>query len=190
MLRDIIIVSFMATILVVQEEALSFIPNFQFTFLLIITYSVVFGFKRTFFIITIHVVLDNIFMGTFNLFALCPMFFSYILIDAVICLFKVKSAIKLAFLSILFSLIYAISFIPFGLFILDVKLEQYIIADIPYDLILICTNFLLVLWTYEPLSRSLTTLLDNYEMKQCYDKIDYEDANEQEDNYENKWNLK
>ena len=183
MLRDIIIVSFMATILVVQEEALSFIPNFQFTFLLIITYSVVFGFKRTFFIITIHVILDNIFMGTFNFFALCPMFFSYVLIAGVICLFKVTNAIKLAFLSIIFSLVYAISFIPFGLYILDVKLEQYLIADIPYDLVLICTNFLLVLWVYEPLKKTLSMLLADYELKECYDKIEIDD---QEVNYENK----
>ncbi len=188
MLRDIIIVSFMATILVVQEEALSFIPNFQFTFLLIITYSVVFGFKRTFFIITIHILLDNIFMGTFNIFALAPMFFSYTLMSGVICLFKIKKPIPLAFLSILFSLIYAISFIPFGMFILDVKFEQYIIADIPYDLILICTNFLLVLWVYEPLKNVLIHLTSDYEMKDMYDKISNRDEIEESEGgyYENK----
>ena len=162
----------MATILVVQEEALTFIPNFQFTFLLIITYSVVFGFKRTFFIILIHVLLDNLFMGTFNFFALCPMFFSYVLIAFVISFFKITNSIKLAFLSIVFSLIYVISFIPFGLYILDVKLEQYIIADIPYDLILICTNFILVLWIYEPLKKALTMLVADYEMKNNYDEIE------------------
>ena len=125
-------------------------------------------------------------MGTFNLFALCPMFFSYIFIAGVISLFKITDAIKLAFLSILFSLVYAISFIPFGLYILDVKLEQYIIADIPYDLILICTNFLLVLWVYEPLRRALNMLLANYEMNDCYKEIDQEDISNQEVNYENK----
>ena len=176
MLRNIAIISFMATILFVQEEALTIIPNFQFTFLLIITFSVVFGFKRTFFIILIHVLLDNLFMGTFNLLAIAPMLFSYTMIDLVINAFKIKKAIPLAFLSIIFSLIYIITFIPFGLFILDVKLGQYLIADIPYDLILISTNFLLVLWLYEPLKKAISILIMNYEIKPEYDKIEERDV--------------
>lgn len=182
MLRNIVIIAFMATILVAQEEALTIIPNFQFTFLLIITYSVVFGFKRTFFIILIHVLLDNLLMGTFNVFAICPMLFSYTLIPLVISIFKITNSLKLAFLSILFSLIYVISFIPFGLYILDVKFEQYIIADIPYDLVLICTNFLLVLWVYEPLRKVLNMLIADYEMKNSYDEIEDIEHKEGADN--------
>ncbi|MBP5445886.1 MAG: hypothetical protein J6Y28_06920 [Acholeplasmatales bacterium] len=174
MLRDLIIISFMATVLLVQEEALTFIPNFQFTFFLIVTYSVVFGFKRTFFIVLIHVLLDNFFMGTFNLFAICPMLFSYTLMSFTICIFKIKKPIPLAFIAALFSIVYAACFIPFGLYILDVKLEQYILADIPYDLILICTNFLLVLWAYEPVKKVLENLVLDYRMEVDYDIDDDE----------------
>ena len=116
MLRNIVIISFMATILFVQEEALTIIPNFQFTFLLIITFSVVFGFKRTFFIILIHVLLDNLFMGTFNLLAIAPMLFSYTMIDLIINAFKIKKAIPLTFpvngIAFLLVLFYLSNFSP------------------------------------------------------------------------------
>ena len=98
------------------------------------------------------------------------MMLTYTLLSGTIAFFKIKKPIPLAFLSILFSIIYAVSFIPFGIYILDIKLKQYIIADIPYDLVLICTNFLLVLWAYEPLKKVLDMLILDYKFNPNYDK--------------------
>ncbi|MCR5231688.1 MAG: hypothetical protein K6B64_03480, partial [Acholeplasmatales bacterium] len=63
-IKELCILAFMTVILFIQEELLSFIPNFQFTFLLIAVYTKVFGFKKTSMIVLAHILLDNIFMGS------------------------------------------------------------------------------------------------------------------------------
>lgn len=173
--RELAILSMLTAILFIQEELLSFLPNIQLTFFLIILYSCVLGFSKTLVIILVHTLLDNLVMGSFNIFMILPMFLGYFLIDLIINVFKVKNNVALAFLSIVFSIIYALLFIPTAVFIYDFDFKAYILADIPFDLILICTNFLLVLWLLKPLEKLLNNLYSAF----IYKKI------EESDNYEN-----
>ena len=65
--KDITLIALLTTLLFVQEQALVFIPNVQLTVFLIVFYSKKLGFLRTSLIVAIHVVLDNLVMGSFNL---------------------------------------------------------------------------------------------------------------------------
>ena len=65
--KRIVRIAILASILFVQEFALSFIPNIQLTQCLIAIYYYSLGLVDTLFIVTIHVFLDNLTMGSFNL---------------------------------------------------------------------------------------------------------------------------
>ena len=67
-IKDITIIAFFSAILFVQEQLFSFLPNVQLTVFLIVLYSKVFGFTKTAIIILIHTLLDNIVMGSMNLY--------------------------------------------------------------------------------------------------------------------------
>ena len=66
-IKDMVIIAVCTAILFVQEELLSFLPNIQFTVFLIVLYSKKLGFFKTSFIVIIHTILDNLFMGSFNI---------------------------------------------------------------------------------------------------------------------------
>ena len=63
--KELCILAFLTVVLFIQEELFTFIPNFQFTFLLLAIYVVVLGYKRTSLIVLAHVLLDNLFMGSY-----------------------------------------------------------------------------------------------------------------------------
>ena len=63
--HDISLIALFAAVLFIQEELLTFIPNVQLTIFINIVFKKVWFLKTT--IITIiHVVLDNLVMGSFN----------------------------------------------------------------------------------------------------------------------------
>ena len=107
-IKRLVIISILTAILFVQEQILSFIPNVQLTFLLIILYCKTFNFIESVLMITVHVILDNLLMGSFNLIVVPFMYAGYlvILITLKTIFKKVNSSLGLAFLSILYSLIY------------------------------------------------------------------------------------
>lgn len=159
-IRDLVIISALTTILFVVEQALTFIPNVQLTFLLIIVYSKVLKTKKTLFIILIHVLLDNLFMGSFNFTYLPFMFLGYCIIPITINLFKINSEVTLAFISVLFSIFYCMLFAIPSVFTTGINFVDYIIADIPFTTILSITSFISVLWLCKPLSNKLTDLIN------------------------------
>ena len=65
--KDITLIALLATLLFIQEQALSFIPNVQLTVFLLVLFSKKFGLLKTIIISSIHVILDNLVMGSFNL---------------------------------------------------------------------------------------------------------------------------
>src|SRR5574344_1197180 len=107
-IKRLVIISILTAILFVQEQILSFIPNVQLTFLLIILYCKTFNFIESVLMITVHVILDNLLMGSFNLIVVPFMYAGYlvILITLKTIFKKVNYSLGLAFLSILYSLIY------------------------------------------------------------------------------------
>jgi len=160
--KRLVIISILTAILFVQEQILSFIPNIQLTFLLIILYSKTFDFIESVLMITVHVILDNLLMGSFNLTVLPFMYIGYLIIPITLkTIFrKVNSSIGLALLSILYSLLYCWVFIIPAILILEIPFWTYIIQDIPFEILLVTSSFLSVLWLYKPLKRVLDTQLD------------------------------
>lgn len=152
----------MSAVLIIQETALSFLAGIQFTFILIMVFSRVFGFKKTFFIILLHVILDNLIMGSFNVLTIFPMLVSYSLIALSMQVIKTNNSIILAFLALFYSFMYCFIFIPFGMIFTDVSFMVYLKSDIVFEAILASFNFIVVLWLYNPLLNNLKREYDRY----------------------------
>lgn len=160
-IKDIIIISVLTSILFVLEQVLTFIPNVQMTFLLIIVFSKVLKTYKTLIIILIHVLLDNIFMGSFNIIFIPFMLIGYSIIPILLntCFKKVESETLLAFLSIMFSFIYCFMYIIPNVIIMNINILDYIIADLPFTIILSISSFVSVLWLFRPLKNKLEQLI-------------------------------
>ena len=93
--NEITLLAACIAILFVQEQVLTFIPNFQFTTVLIVIYSRVFGIKKTLIIISVHVLLDNMYMGSIGMpNIVIPMLIAWTIIPLVICtIFKANNNI-------------------------------------------------------------------------------------------------
>lgn len=151
--KRLVILAILTTILFVQEQALSFIPNVQLTFLLLVLYATSFTLIENILIIIVHVILDNLVMGSFNFLFVPFMLAGYLVIPITIkTIFrKVKNPLLLALIGILYSLIYSWMFIIPNVFMLQVPFWTYLIADIPFEIILSLSSFLTILWLYKPL---------------------------------------
>ena len=165
--KDIVLLAMLTTILFVQEQVLSFLPQFQFTVLLILLYSKCLGILKTTIIVIIHVMLDNLVMGFINYIYTPAMLIGWLFIPILSnTLFKkVQDPMPLAFTSILYALLYSWVFIPPSVLLTDIGFIPYIIADIPFELMLAIFSFLTVLWLYKPLEKVLLSLNDSFENK-------------------------
>ncbi len=148
-------------ILFTQEQLLVFLPNVQLTVLLIILFVSVFSFKESIIMITSYVLLDSLYMGGFNLFYMVPMMLAWYLIPVSYhtILRKTKSEHKLALFAMVFGFVYGWMFIPFNMLQLGIpNFWPYLIADLPFELIMATTGFITVLWMYKPLYKVLNDL--------------------------------
>lgn len=150
--KEIVLIGIFSALLFTQEQLLASLPNIQLTIFLIILYSKCFGCKITLFIVFIHTLLDNFYMGSFNLVYFPFMLLGWSLIP--ICLhtiFKnIEDGTHLALCSILFSLLYSwIYIIPNSIYY-GLNPIVYFISDIPFEIILCISSFITTLWLYEP----------------------------------------
>ena len=161
--RDMAIVAVLTTILFVQEELLSFLPNVQLTFFLIILFSKKLGIAKTSIMIFIHVILDNLVLASFNIFLVVAMMVAYMIIPITTnTIFKkVENNIYLALIGILYSFIYSWIMILPSIAIYDLTVEAYLLGDIWWEIVLALSTFVSVLWLYSPCSRLLDNLLEN-----------------------------
>ena len=111
--KDMALIAMFAAILFIQEEALTFLPNIQLTVFLLVFYSKRLGFIRTTLIIIIHVILDNLVMGSFSVIWTPAMFVGWMLIPIVICTIfrKIENFIVLAIMGAVLSFTYCWCFI-------------------------------------------------------------------------------
>ncbi len=168
-LRRLILLAMSVTIIFVQEQLLMFIPNVQFTTLLIVLFVSVFTFKESIVMIIVYVLLDNIYMGTLNPFYMVPMFIGWTLIPVVYhtLLKQTKNANTLAFFGLFMGFVYGWVYIPFVMIQLGMNhFWPYLLADIPFELIMATSNFLTILWLYEPLYRVVSQQMESIE-KTC-----------------------
>ena len=161
---DITLIAVLTAILSIQEFLLTFLPNIQFTVILIVLYSKILKIKRTLIIIFIHVIIDNLLLGSFNIIYFPTMLIGWSLIPILLnTLFsKCNSAFSLALISVLFSFIYCWLFIIPSVLVLKVDFFVYLISDIPFELILASCSFITVYWLYEPLSKVFNNLNNKY----------------------------
>lgn len=165
--KDIALLAMLTAILFVQEQILTFIPQFQFTVLLLVLYSKTLGFLKTSIIIVIHVILDNLVMGSLSYLYTPAMLVGWLIIPLLFTKVfkKVNSPLGLACLSIICSLLYCWSFIPINVLATDVDFWVYIISDIPFEIMLAVYSFLTILWLYKPLEKVMLQLNESYGFK-------------------------
>lgn len=171
--KDIAIMGILTAILFAQEEALTFIPNVQFTFLLITLYTKSLGWKKTMVIVTIHVMLDNLVMGSFNIITVPPMLVGYyIMVLSLGLLFKkIESPLILGLLGIAYAFIYDFCFAFVDAIFLESSFLVWYTMGIVFDIVLATCNFLTIYWLYKPLRRVMDIFTspkeiltsDNYE---------------------------
>lgn len=153
------LIAILSAILLVQQIALSFLPNIQTTVLLIVLYTKVLGFKRTTLIILIHVILYNT-LSPFG--AVIPlhfisMFLGYMVIPVLLqtVFKKLESPLQLACAGLLFGFLYGWAFIPVSVWVLGIPFMTYFIMDLPFEMVMAISNFLTIYWLYQPLSKLL-----------------------------------
>lgn len=158
--NDVAACAMMACVLFVQKEALSFIPDVSLTVLLMIVYSICLGFRRASLIILAYTLLDNLVWGSFNVIYTPFMIVGWMLIPICTCTIfrKVRDPIALAFVSLIYSLVYCWLFIIPQVFILHVEFWQYLLADLPWEGVFAASNFVAVLL----LSNPVIKLIDKY----------------------------
>ncbi len=169
--KRLILIAMCTTVLFVQEQALMIIPNVQFTTLLIVVYASLFRFREIVAIIVVYVLLDNMFMSSFHPVYTPPMFIAWLTIPVVYhtLLRKTKSETKLAFFGLFFGFYYGWVFIPFRMFEMGVgSFWNYLLLDIPFQIIMAVSNFLTILWIYRTLYDTLSNELVSLESENGY----------------------
>jgi len=167
-LRRLIFLAMSVTIIFVQEQALMFIPNVQFTVLLIVLFVSVFTLRESLAMIFVYVLLDNLYMGTFNPFYMIPMFTGWAMIPVFYhtILRGTKNEVKLAVFGIFFASIYGFMFVPFNMIQTGIyNPVPYILADLPFQLVMAVSNFFTILWLYQPLYKVVSKELEQLELQ-------------------------
>ena len=157
--KRLVRIAIFASLMFVQEFVLSFIPNIQLTQCLIAIYYYAFGLVDTLFIILIHVFLDNLIMGSFNLIYTPAMLVGWMLLPIILHIFKSKqNKFFVATLVGIHAIMYSLCFALANSLMLEVSFLTYFISDIPFEVILIVNGFVTTLL----LKDKLVLLLQKY----------------------------
>lgn len=152
--KKLLMIAFAIAITFTQEQLLLILPNIQFTVLLMFVFASVFTKKEMFIYVLGYVLIDSLYMGAFNPFYMMPMMLAWFSIAWFYQYFLKGSnnIYKKASIAFLFGFVYGWVFIPFTMIQTGVdSFLPYLIADLPYEIIMGTTGFLTVLWGYEPL---------------------------------------
>lgn len=165
-IKDVVVIATCISIVFVQEQILSVLPNIQLTILLLVLYSKKLGLIKTSIIVIIHSFLDCLVIGSLNLYYFPFMLIGWLLIPIIINLFfkKTESVIILSIMGIVFALLYSwVYIIPNVLIpnesISKLGLINYLAADILFEVLLAGSSFLSILWLYNPCSKVFDKVL-------------------------------
>ena len=163
-IKDITLIAIFTTILFVQEQLLSFIPNVQLTVFLLVIYSKVLDFKKTSIIVLLHTLLDNIINGSMNIIYFPFMLLGWMLIPIFITTVfkKTENRLILGLLGIAFSFIYWWLFMIPQIIIYNVNIFEYLLSDLFFEIALAISSFLTILWLYGVTSKFLRNILKKY----------------------------
>lgn len=133
-----------------SELALSFLPNFSFTPLLFAVYFYTRNRYNSLLLILIYILLQGI-IWSFN-FYLISMYMGWVVWLILVNLLKMKYNLgNLVFISIMFGVVYGLSFLPLTWLVYRIDPWVYIIADIPFQLNMIISNLITMLLLFDPL---------------------------------------
>ena len=154
-IKDITLIAAFTTILFVQEQLLSFIPNVQLTVFLLVFYSKKLGLIKTLVITLVYVILDSLFMGGMNIYFTPVMLIGWLIIPITLCtIFKnVNSNIILSILGVIYSFIYSWLYIIPNVILFNIDWFAYFIADIAWEIVLAGSSFISILVLYNPMSK-------------------------------------
>ena len=159
--KKLLMIAIAISITFVQEQMLLFLPNIQFTVLLVLVFSSFFTIKESVIYIIGYVILDSLYMGGFNLFYMVPMLLAWTLVPIGyhFILRKTENEFSLALFALVFGFVYGWMFIPFNM--LQTGIDNfwvYLSADIMFEIIMAATGFVTVYWLYKPLSKVLRNI--------------------------------
>ena len=154
--RRLTLLSLLTAVLFAQEAALTFLPNIQATFLLVLLYGACVGMGGGTMIVTVHVLLDNLLFGSLSPLLLLPMWVGYEVTllagyflrrrsEYTVCVAGVLCAALYCFL---FAGTYVVTCISRGS---SIALGAYLVADLPFMALLVGSTALSVLFLYRPL---------------------------------------
>lgn len=146
------------------EQALTFLPNIQVTVVLLILFSKAFSFKESMLIVFAHTFLDNLYMGSLNLLYFPAMLIGWSLIP--ICchtfLKRVENPYILGVFGIFQASAYGFLFVIPNMMLYEIfDPRVYIIADIPFQILMAVSSFTSITVLYRPLVKSLRKLMRN-----------------------------
>ncbi len=153
-LKRMIMIAMSITILFAQKQMLMFLPNIQLTTVLILLFVTLFTFRESVLIIVGYVLLDSLFIWGFNPIYTPAMLIAWTLIPVLwhTVLNRTLNVRTLAFFGLFFGFLYGWVFIPFTMIQVGIfDIRPYLIADLPFELLMAGSNFVTILWLYEPL---------------------------------------
>ncbi len=165
-LRRMILVAMAITIVFVQEQVLMIVPNVQLTVALLVIYARVFSLKENITLIFVYVLLDSLYMGTLNPFYMTPMLIGWSLIPISLHIFlpKTNNEKTLALFGLVFSFVYGWVFIPFHMIQTGIHTWwPYLLADIPFQIVMGVSSYISILWVYQPLVRLIRQEMEKLE---------------------------
>ena len=138
-------------IIFAQEEALTVIPNVQLTVLLLMIYGAVVGPIWGSVIVLAHCFLDNALMGSLMPYVFIPMAIGWEIVMLFGWISKKWPLIVKVILSVVGALIYCWLFVLFNkLMVPAIDIKKYIIADIPFEIVLMCSSGISIALLYKP----------------------------------------
>lgn len=145
---------FFTTIVFVLELGLSTFPNINLTFVLFLILFQQYKIGVSMQYIGVYMMLQGVWWG-FDLY-LIPMFIAWVGFAMVANTIKRLDNVLQSFIIGGYAIVYAASFIPISVVLYGIPLVAYIIADIPFTMILIINNFLTVLWLKPLITHRIT----------------------------------
>lgn len=163
---DLVVIAIFTAIIFVVEQALSMIPNVQLTVFFFVLYTRLLGSKKTLFIVVVHTLLDNLYMGTLIWHLVTPMMIGWSLIPILLgtVLKKAQSVIALTLFAFGFGFLYGMTFIPFQAYVWGYDYWLYFIYDLPFEFAMAISGALSVALLYQPVHFYLNQELSKYDL--------------------------
>lgn len=172
LVKDICTIAVCAALIFAQEYVLMGIPNVQFTFALIIVFSVHFKFPKAFLIALTYVVVDSMmFVSMYTPVLIVAM----TMLPVIVCFIKkfTKSYVVFAIVALIYAFIFSWMFALFNVVFMDYTLSQltaYLIVDIPFEITLAVSNFISTFLIFVPLTRTLKIVDSDNELRYTKEK--------------------